>query len=147
MIRFWRKVRQSSTFNEDDVEDTLEFARQEFALSVKNKTGATLRDELTLIEKQTGVKPPQLRDLVDLPESCEHVWTWFMRLHSTRPSGMGICSISYTEMQSFFSLESIQPLPWEIRLLTQLDNIAVEHMIKEQDKQTQSIKNKAKPSK
>jgi len=50
-------------------------------------------------------------------------------------------------MQSFFSLESIQPLPWEIRLLTQLDNIAVEHMIKEQDKQTQSIKNKAKPSK
>lgn len=101
-----------------------------------------------LVEKQTGIKPPQLRDLVDLPESCEHVWMWFLRLNNTRPSGMGISSISYAEMYGFFQIEGIKPLPWEVRLLNQLDNIAIDHMSKEQDKlQKKAAQKKPKPSK
>lgn len=125
----------------------MEYAKQEFLLSVRNSTGSSLRDELILVEKQTGVKPPQLRDMIELPESCEHVWVWFMRLHNTRPAGMGVSSISYSEMMGFFYLEGIKPLPWEIRLLNQLDNIAVEHMIKEQEKHQKKAQKKPKPSK
>lgn len=103
-----------------------------------------------LVEKQTGVKPAQLRDLVELPESCEHVWIWFLRMHNTRQSSAfgGVNYISYSEMMGFFYIEGITPHPWEIRLINRLDSIAVEHINKEQEKlQKRAAQRKSKPSK
>lgn len=60
---------------------------------------------------------------------------------------MGVNPISYTEMWSFFNLEGIKPNPWEIRLITQLDDIAIDQMNKEQEKRQKAMMKKPKPSK
>jgi hypothetical protein len=82
--------------------------------------------------RQTGIKPKELEDVVELPESCISVWKWFIDLHSARGSnGFGINPISYTEIKSYFDLIDLQPEDWEINLIKLFDNEALAAYAKE----------------
>ena len=58
-----------------------------------------------------------------------------MKLNQKRTSnGFGLNPISYSEMKSFFELNRIIPDPIEVEVISLLDNIALEHYAKEQEK-------------
>lgn len=59
----------------------------------------------------------------DMPPEAERVWRWFVRLNSTRPSGMGVSGIPETEMAAFFRTRRLSPMQWEIEAITALDAI------------------------
>jgi len=140
-------VRVSSTFNPDDLEQTLEYAKQEFELSARDASGSTLRDQLLSVQRQTGRVPVELQNLVELPESCSNVWHWFIDLHNNRTSnGFSENIISFSDIQAYFSLIGISPEKWEIVLLKKLDSIAMRFIAKEAEKR-QKNSQKKKPSK
>ena len=78
-----------------------------------------------------GKKPRELEELVELPASIKEAWYWFLLLNNTRPSGMGISPISYTEMYTFFALYDIIPDTQEIDLIKMFDGIALEQARKQ----------------
>ena len=85
-----------------------------------------MRDQLNSVWRQTGRKPKELRDAIELPQSCYFVWKWFTELHTARGSnGFGLNPISYTEIKSYFDLIDIQPEEWEVNLIKALDNEAL----------------------
>lgn len=84
--------------------------------------------------RQTGIKPKELEDVIELPESCIYVWKWFIDLHNARGSnGFGINPISYTEIKSYFDLMDTQPEEWEVILIKLFDNEALQAYAKEAD--------------
>ena len=101
----------------------------------------SLRDRLKSVWKQTGVMPPALADLVELPSEMEYVWLYFIRLNRRRGSnGFGINPISCNEMLSFFELNSIEYSPQEVELIEMLDNIYLENYSKQQRLQQKNNK-------
>lgn len=103
-----------------------------------------MRKHLENVWEQTKVKPKELEDLIELPWDLRQYWEWFLRLHNKRPSGMGVESIPYSEMLSFFQMLGVQPTEEEIELLDLLDATAVKYMNKQQKKESDKAKNKAK---
>lgn len=82
--------------------------------------------------RQTGVKPKELQDVVELPESCFQVWKWFIDLHNARGSnGFGVNPINYTEIKAYFDLIDIKPEDWEVTLIKLFDNEALSAYTKE----------------
>ena len=59
----------------------------------------------------------------ELPAEAERVWGWFVRLNSTRPSGMGASGIAETEIAAFFRNRRLSPMQWEIDAITALDSV------------------------
>ena len=86
--------------------------------------------------RQTGIKPKELEDIVELPESCISVWKWFIDLHNARGSnGFGINPISYTEIKSYFDLIDMKPDDWELTLIKSFDNEALIAYAKEAEEE------------
>lgn len=82
--------------------------------------------------RQTGIKPKELEDIVELPESCVQVWKWFIDLHNARGSnGFGVNPIPYTEIKAYFDLIEVQPEDWEVTLIKLFDNEALSAYAKE----------------
>lgn len=107
----------------------MEFARQEFKLGSGSNS---IRDQLNLVWKNTGKKPKELEELLDLPESTIHIWNWFIDLSNSRSSnGFGANPLSYSEIWSYFNLMQITPDEWEVKLIKALDNIALEQFSKD----------------
>jgi hypothetical protein len=76
---------------------------------------------------------------LELPESCEHVWKWFIDLNSTRSSnGFSPNAITYNEMHSYFTLINMVPEEWELDLIKLLDRTAMNHFAKEADKKSKT---------
>lgn len=92
----------------------------------------------------TGHTPVELENLVEMPYSLQEYWQWFLDLNSTRQSGMGISSISFTEMQAYFSLMGVEPETWEVSILRMFDSIACNEFARQQKKQEQANARKAK---
>lgn len=67
-------------------------------------------------------------------------WQWFLDLNSTRPSGMGMSSIQYMEIYSYFLLNGINAEPQEIQIIKMLDNVATTATSKEQEKNKKNSK-------
>jgi hypothetical protein len=87
---------------------------------------------LNSVWRQTGVKPKELEDVVELPESSFQVWKWFIDLHNSRTSnGFGVNPISYTEIKAYFDLIDIKPEEWEVTLIKLFDNEALSAYAKE----------------
>lgn len=91
-------------------------------------------DQLKSVWRQTGIKPKELDELVELPEVFQEVWSWLVKLNQTRSVGFGVSCITYTEMKSFFDLYNIKPMDWEIQVLERFDRIAVETLVEMQEK-------------
>lgn len=87
------------------------------------KDGITKLATLEAVERLNGVPPDELIELQshELPVGCEYLWEWFLRLNMTRPSGFGAGPITETELRSFFFNRKIQPTPWELEALIQMD--------------------------
>jgi hypothetical protein len=91
-----------------------------------------LRDQLNSVWRQTGVKPKELEELKELPESCSQVWRWFIDLNNARSSnGYGVNPISYSDIKSYMDLISIEMHEWELHLLKRIDNEAILSYAKE----------------
>lgn len=93
-----------------------------------------MRDQLESVQRQTGIRPPQLDNIVELPEAYKYVWEDFQRLSSTRPAGFGVSPITYTEINSYFSLMGIIPEAWEIDLIKIMDSATLSEYAKQQEK-------------
>ena len=61
-----------------------------------------------------------------MPVEAAHVWGWFIRIHNTRQSGMGINPITETEIAAFFKNRGIRPMPWEIEAIARLDAVTLD---------------------
>jgi len=93
--------------------------------------------------RQTGIKPKELEDLIELPDSCYAVWKWFIDLHNARTSnGFGVNPITYTEMKCYFDLVEIRPEAWELELIKRFDVVALNAFAKQSEieKQKQAKK-------
>lgn len=103
-----------------------------------------MRDQLQSVWRQTGHKPKELEDLLELPESCVYVWKWFIDLHNARgSSGFGINPISYVEIKAYFDLIDTQPEEWEVNIIKRFDNealLAYAKEAKEAEKRNQQQK-------
>ncbi len=79
-----------------------------------------------------------------MPESLLEYWHWFLRLHNHRPAGMGVASIPYSEMQSFFNLMGVSPEPYEIEIIEMFDSIALRIIRNQMDKKQERLEQKQK---
>lgn len=108
-------------------------------MSVTFTDGNTLRDQLNSVWRQTGIKPKELEELLELPESCQHVWKWFLDLHSARTSsGFAPNPITYSDMYSYFTLLSMYPEEWELDLIKLIDRESLAVAAKEIEKKSNS---------
>lgn len=74
-----------------------------------------------------------------MPNTCVHVWRWFLDLHNTRSSnGFTVNPISYTEIKSYMDLINIEPYEWEIDLIKKFDSEALKAYAKEAERQKNS---------
>lgn len=102
-----------------------------------------MRAQLESAWRQLGVKPKELEELVDLPESMHLVWNYFIDLNSTRGSnGFGVNPITFTEMKSYFDLYDISPLFYEVELIKKLDRVALDCFHKQQEKENKKTTKK-----
>ena len=125
-----------STFDQSDYEQLIKFAEQEFSLSGGSNSR---RAQLENAWRQLGVKPKELDELIELPESMHMVWNYFIDLNNTRTSnGFGLNPISFTEIKSYFDLYCITPMSYEIAAIKALDRVALDCFNKEQEKSSKS---------
>lgn len=108
------------------VEQLVEFAKNELTLSEKQKDGSTLRDHLLNIQKQYNITPPELVE-VEVSYLVMYLWESFLELNSTRQSGMGVNSISYSEIKAYCDLTQTVFSPYEIKVIKMLDRVFLEH--------------------
>lgn len=102
-----------------------------------------MRQQLENVWRQTGVKPKELEEIVELPESCYQVWRWFIDLHNTRGSnGFGVNPINYTEIKSYFDLTNIVPEDWELNLIKRFDHEALTAYAKEAEREQKKSQKK-----
>ena len=82
--------------------------------------------------RQTGVKPKELEELKELPESCIKVWKWFIDLNNSRSSnGFGVNPISYSDIKAYVDLIGIEIEEWELELIKRFDHEALNSYAKE----------------
>lgn len=144
MIRSWRQVTIRKSFDPSDIEQALEFAKQEFELSERQSDGKTQREHLESVAKQLKRTPKELENLVELPNPLQECWHWFLKLNRKRPAGMGISEIPYSEMLSFFELIGVEPELCEIELIEMFDRIAIDYYSKQQEKEQKKAQAKSR---
>jgi len=144
VTRLWSIATTSFIFVQNEIEDAIEFAKNEFKLSSRQHDGSTLRDQLNAVWKMTGNKPPELETQIELPELFHECWYWFLRLNSKRTSnGFGYNPLPYSEIHSFFELNNYNPQYWELLLIEKFDEVALEFYAKQQE-QRQKKESKVK---
>lgn len=104
--------------------------------------GNSLRDQLNNAWRQTGVKPKQLDELKELPESCVDIWYTFLKLHNARgSSGFGVSPISYSEILAYCQLHQVEFEEWELDLIRLFDQTVLQIIAEDQEKKS-TAKNK-----
>lgn len=102
--------------------DLVAYAESQFKLDKKVKgSDLTQREVLEQVERQTGITPPELEGVPELPEPASHLMAWFYDLSATRSVGMALNPISYTEIEAWARLTGNKPAPWEVSAIRQLD--------------------------
>ena len=95
--------------------------------------------------KQTGVKPKELDELVELPEVFSYLWADFLRLNSNRTSnGFGINPISLLDIVLYYQLYKIDVQPWEVEVLQYFDNTVMNFYSKKAEAEQNKNKHKSK---
>jgi len=90
---------------------------------------------LEQVEKQTGIVPPELEGLPELPESAAYILQWFYDLSSTRTVGMALNPISFTEIDAWSRLTGNKPSIWEVSAIKQLDTAFLQSCNEDQRKE------------
>jgi len=104
-----------------------DYCRQEFELSYSGSSGSSKREQLESVWRQLGYKPPELEDLIELPDYYQDMWRIFLDLNSTRGhNGFSPLRISYTEISNYCQLLQINLTPIEIEAIAIMDRIVLE---------------------
>ena len=83
--------------------------------------GATLRQHLQAVERQTGRKPAQL-EMPDLPVELSHAWNWFLELHQRRTySERGPNPVAWPDLLAWREIRGKRPTQFEWDCLLSLD--------------------------
>ena len=100
--------------------------KDEFRLNERQGDGATLRHHLEQVYKQTGKRPEQFTE-VECPEEMRYLWQWFCELSGTRQySEVGAMPITFQEMDAWARLSGNEPSPLDVKVLKQIDFIALQ---------------------
>lgn len=118
----------------------LRFAEIQFALSAV-QDGATIRQHLEAVARQTGEIPQELQQMKETPcpDALAHVWLMFLDLHRARSSnGFGANAISYTELAAWSAMNAVNVSPYEIGALRELDGMWMAAQAKQAKQSKQS---------
>ncbi len=100
-----------------------------------------MRSKLESVWRQTNIKPEELENLLEIPQTMVFVWKYFINLHNKRTaSGFSVNPISYSDMYGYFALMQIQPEEWEIDTILKLDSIVMEKYNKEAEEANKPAK-------
>lgn len=92
--------------------------------------GATVREHLQALERQSGFTPDQLKG-AEFPEFFRSVWSYFLELCSARTSnGFGANPITFLDIKTWAELTQTPISPNEVRIIKQLDSIYLTHQAK-----------------
>lgn len=93
--------------------------KQEFTLG----SGASSeKARLESVWRQTGHKPKELDELLEIPESLRFVWEDFRALNSSRTSnGYSAEPLSYTEIANYCLTTQTELQPWEVQIIKYFD--------------------------
>lgn len=124
MSRLWRKAHKLLTFNQSELDELIDFAKQEF----KYGSGeGSLRAQLESVQRQTGVIPKELALLSKIPDGLHEIWSIFISLHNARGSnGYSLNPISYTDILAYCTLYQMEISKWEVETIRRLDSVALE---------------------
>lgn len=88
--------------------------------------GATVREHLESVQRQTGVLHEALQG--ETPEGLLYLWEWFGRMNMRRPSMDGMPGpITNTEMKAWAELHGVRLSPFEVEVLDGLDSLFLAH--------------------
>lgn len=89
------------------------------------------------------MKPKELDDIKELPESCNQVWRWFIDLNNARSSnGYGVNPIAYSDLKAYLDLIGIEIEDWELSLIKRIDNEAMLSYAKESESERKKASKK-----
>jgi hypothetical protein len=100
-----------------------------FRLGVRQPDGATLREHLESVERQSGKRHPKL-DGPEIPPALVHLWGWFSELSQGRqPGAMGPARLTFLDIDAWARLTRTPIEPWELSVILRLDSawLAVEY--------------------
>ena len=91
-------------------------------LSKPQQDGATTREHLESLWRQSGVKPPEL-EAPPLPPLAAHIWAWFCDLSGERGNnGMGPSRLTARNIMDWCEFTATTLALWERRALRALDD-------------------------
>jgi len=111
-------------------------------LSYPDDHGVTKYERLSHLEEVT--QQPHIPE-IDIPIDALYLWDWFMNLNYSRPSGMGISPITYSELKAWTELTGVQLSHWEVDVIKRLDNKVVEVVGALQSKKIQTKRSSSEP--
>ena len=87
------------------------------------QSGATERDHLEQVYKQTGVKPKELENEHNFPSILSHVWSAFVHISNGRSAGFsGPNPIQYSEIKAWCELTGTPLSSWHVEIIKLLDS-------------------------
>lgn len=118
-----KRVKRLGKLLKSLIVELYEFAQAEFKLDKRPKDSeSTVREHLTAIWEQTGIKPSEL----DNKEPNQYILSLlndFYTLSSSRQCGMSLNPIQFSEIESWLRLSNRTLEMWEIEVIKKLDVI------------------------
>lgn len=100
----------------------IQWAEHNFKLNKPTESGATEREHLEQVERQTGRKVEALEPPTDFPILLSHIWSAFISLSNGRSMGFsGPNPIGYEQIKAWKELTETPLAAWEIEAIKRLD--------------------------
>lgn len=116
------------------MEEVLAHCKHQLYLSEKMGDGATRRESLESVERQTGKRPKEL-DGPELPGLVGYIWDWYQDIRSmVSGNGLAPCKIPPSEYIAWCELTFNYITPFEFKLLRAIDTMVVAQWMKEKPK-------------
>ncbi|HEY0838178.1 MAG TPA: hypothetical protein VGE72_29995 [Azospirillum sp.] len=99
-------------------------------MSSRGSDGATAADHYRAAARAGHAAAQAMLDRLEAPPpyGSEHLWRWFLDLHGRRGSnGYGPNPLDFREIQAWAAVAGLRPAPWEIEVITALDDAYLRH--------------------
>lgn len=110
------------------IDELLEFVRRELKLGERQKDGATMRDHLESIQRQTGVTDPLLLP-VACPDEAKYLYEdYFLSMNRRRTNnGYGPNALGHADIHTWAQLHGVRLAPFEVEALDRIETLYLEH--------------------